>query len=1007
MFLLTVFFIRFAITNPSLSWLSISLEAAFGSKTNVFCLHKPPTQSSNKKNLEKNISISIHPQASSFVCGNVLDILIFLAKTFPEQFVTFTFGNCSVPLKSLTSAPGFTPLKDSKDAQQPTTPQAEPPISNKPLPSFFNILIKHDVSNSGTKKKSSKHSKFLFSSERSKFHDFLGSSSLNTSLSSLESENVVSKWESPFTQLLNLLSHQFIKKSSSLTDRLIKLLNYVVFPLSIHPEARTSINAPAAANQPGAGPPPNNSTSSTDFQTAVPGSTLAVNLMRAKQDGKYNEVVKSVANEQLLELVVNVLISNSCTDEGLVDASSLLIKLSTIFPDCRTIFNKLLLNGVRQLGQNVLSDISALHVELARFLSVSETSSSKQDEASVSGESENKSKKSFRDRFTKQNIVINSPAVAKAKIAGKEVQLPSMSTLISKSSSQFLFLRILKIIIHIRDIAAKLKKQTAASSSAPAASSTQPPEDLSSAPVEPALIPNAEATTPASPTEASPSGETNMEVDKEEDKLSVELALDHLWDKLSDCLCLLSDAPDDHAVLVLQPAVEAFFLVHAPEKSKRTDSNRPAAEPITNQMSHLNQSVTESMHSDSGHLEPGPDKALQGTLPVDTEKFLAFAEKHKLVLNQILRQSNVHLANGPFAVLVDHTRILDFDVKRRYFRHELERLDHNSRRDDITVHIRRDNIFEDSYRELNRRPSEEWKNRFYIVFENEEGQDAGGLLREWYTIISREIFNPNYALFCTSPGDRVTYMINSSSHFNSNHLSYFKFVGRVIAKAVYDNKLLDCYFTRSFYKHILGKLVKYTDMESEDYAFYQGLVFLLEHNVDELGTELTFSLEVQEFGVNDTRDLKPNGRNLLVTEENKYEYVKLVCQEKMTGSIKKQLSSFLEGFYEIIPKRLISIFNEQELELLISGLPNIDIDDLKANSEYHKYQVSSLQIQWFWRALRSFDQADRAKFLQFVTGTSKVPLQGFSALEGMNGAQKFQIHLDDRSTDRLPSAHTW
>lgn len=144
------------------------------------------------------------------------------------------------------------------------------------------------------------------------------------------------------------------------------------------------------------------------------------------------------------------------------------------------------------------------------------------------------------------------------------------------------------------------------------------------------------------------------------------------------------------------------------------------------------------------------------------------------------------------------------------------------------------------------------------------------------------------------------------------------------------------------------------------------------------------------------------------------------------------MDAFLEGFYDIIPKHLISIFNEQELELLISGLPDIDIEDLKANTEYHKYtsksaQVSDhplgsipltysmhtyliyslLQIQWFWRALRSFDQADRAKFLQFVTGTSKVPLQGFGSLEGMNGIQKFQIHRDDRSTDRLPCAHTW
>lgn len=153
---------------------------------------------------------------------------------------------------------------------------------------------------------------------------------------------------------------------------------------------------------------------------------------------------------------------------------------------------------------------------------------------------------------------------------------------------------------------------------------------------------------------------------------------------------------------------------------------------------------------------------------------------------------------------------------------------------------------------------------------------------------------------------------------------------------------------------------------------------------------------------------------------------KIFFYQLLLNLISHRLGAFLEGFYDIIPKRLISIFNEQELELLISGLPNIDIEDLRANTEYHKYQATSIQvrnlilikefplltqlnqqIQWFWRALRSFDQAERAKFLQFVTGTSKVPLQGFGALEGMNGTQKFQIHRDDRSTDRLPSAHTW
>ena len=186
---------------------------------------------------------------------------------------------------------------------------------------------------------------------------------------------------------------------------------------------------------------------------------------------------------------------------------------------------------------------------------------------------------------------------------------------------------------------------------------------------------------------------------------------------------------------------------------------------------------------------------------------------------------------------------------------ELERMDEGMRREDLAVHVRRDNVFEDSFRELHRRSPEEWKNRFYIVFEGEEGQDAGGLLREWYVIISKEIFNPMYALFKTSPGDKVTYMIYESSDTNPNHLDYFKFVGRVIAKAIYDNKHLECYFTRSFYKHILAKPVKYTDMESEDYAFYKGLEFLNENKVEDLGYELTFSTEIREFGVTEVRDL--------------------------------------------------------------------------------------------------------------------------------------------------------
>lgn len=118
------------------------------------------------------------------------------------------------------------------------------------------------------------------------------------------------------------------------------------------------------------------------------------------------------------------------------------------------------------------------------------------------------------------------------------------------------------------------------------------------------------------------------------------------------------------------------------------------------------------------------------------------------------------------------------------------------------------------------------------------------------------------------------------------------------------------------------------------------------------------------------------------------------------------MANNISGFHDIVPAELISIFNEQELELLISGLPDIDVDDWKNNTEYHNYSASSPQIQWLWRAVRSFDKEERAKLLQFVTGTSKVPLNGFKELEGMNGFSRFNIHRDYGNKDRLPSSHT-
>lgn len=119
-------------------------------------------------------------------------------------------------------------------------------------------------------------------------------------------------------------------------------------------------------------------------------------------------------------------------------------------------------------------------------------------------------------------------------------------------------------------------------------------------------------------------------------------------------------------------------------------------------------------------------------------------------------------------------------------------------------------------------------------------------------------------------------------------------------------------------------------------------------------------------------ELIPNGCNIKVTDENKVEYVRLICMHKMTYAIRSQIETFLDGFYELVPADLISIFSPTELELLLCGLPDIDLEDLMRNTEYRRYTEGDQTIVWFWEVLHGFSQEELARFVQFVTGTSKV-----------------------------------
>lgn len=173
--------------------------------------------------------------------------------------------------------------------------------------------------------------------------------------------------------------------------------------------------------------------------------------------------------------------------------------------------------------------------------------------------------------------------------------------------------------------------------------------------------------------------------------------------------------------------------------------------------------------------------------------------------------------------------------------------------------------------------------------------------------------------------------------------------------------------------------------------------------------ERSFSVDNHNFGEHQILDLIPNGRNVPVTEENKQEYVRLYVNHRFKRGIEHQFQALLKGFQEVIPPESLHAFDEKELAILISGFDQIDIDDWKANTRLKHCNPDAPIVKWFWKVVESYSEEKRARLLQFVTGSPRVPLQGFKALQGTTGASEprlFTINQIDACTDNLPQAHT-
>ncbi|KAJ9577603.1 hypothetical protein L9F63_005790 [Diploptera punctata] len=348
----------------------------------------------------------------------------------------------------------------------------------------------------------------------------------------------------------------------------------------------------------------------------------------------------------------------------------------------------------------------------------------------------------------------------------------------------------------------------------------------------------------------------------------------------------------------------------------------------------------------------------------------------------------------------------DLVAKQKVLRAELQALQPQSGH--CRLEVSRTEIFEESYRLVMKMRPKDMRKRLMVKFRGEEGLDYGGVAREWLFLLSHEMLNPQYGLFQYSREDNYTLQINPDSSINPEHLSYFHFVGRIIGIAVFHGHYIDGGFTTPFYKMLLNKPITLDDIEGVDPELHRSLTWMLENNMTGV-IDTTFSVEHNSFGVLRVHELKPEGRDIMVTEENKKEYVKLYVNYRFMRGIEQQFLALHKGFTELIPCQLLRPFDERELELVIGGLGSIDINDWRNNTRLKHCTPETPVVRWFWQIVEEYGEEMRARLLQFVTGSSRVPLQGFKALQGSTGAagpRLFTIHVVDAPVENLPKAHT-
>jgi hypothetical protein len=323
----------------------------------------------------------------------------------------------------------------------------------------------------------------------------------------------------------------------------------------------------------------------------------------------------------------------------------------------------------------------------------------------------------------------------------------------------------------------------------------------------------------------------------------------------------------------------------------------------------------------------------------------------------------------------------------------------------LELKLRRDNLLEDALNELaNKGKGATLRRGLKIKFQGEPGVDEGGLTKEFFQLLTQQLFDPSFGMFIEK-NERFLWFDSKSFECGVN----FELVGTLLGLALYNQTILPLKFPLAIYKKLkqanhdtfsVVDEVGLEDLKEIEPEVYSTMVNILKTDWTMLETGMNFTVTYEFYGTAVNYELIPGGAGIDVTESNKKEFVNRYINWYFNESVHNQFEPFCRGFYNVLSKRTLGLFTANDLFMAICGSEELSFQSLRHTTKYEDYTEHSETIAHFWQILEhDFSIDQKRAFLKFLTGSDRAPLKGL-------GDIKMTVTRYGPDSEHLPASHT-